>query len=226
MAPQQSSETAASKDATPLRDLLAARLASAAPAQTAKTREDVARLYEAARGHKAQAASLQPAGSWRAAERPTAENAEDSVLENCQIALGQPCALLAVDEMVRPIPADGNWPKQDMPRARYSGTFDPAQIPGCPPALRERTDVVRYRSAAAPKAAAFTPVGGHVFTATGVATQREAEETALKACDGDPTRKAENGPCFLYAVGDQVVLPRRLREPLTPVAPSQPPLSK
>ena len=55
-----------------------------------------------------------------------------------------------------------------------------------------------------------------MFTVVGAADQRVAEEDALKACDSDPARKAENAPCFLYAVGDQVVLPRRLKTPLTP----------
>ena len=55
-----------------------------------------------------------------------------------------------------------------------------------------------------------------MFTVVGAADQRVAEEDALKACDSDPARKAENAPCFLYAVGDQVVLPRRLKAPLPP----------
>jgi hypothetical protein len=93
--------------------------------------------------------------------------------------------------------------------------FDPAQIPGGPPAQRERPEIVGYRAANAPKAAAFTPVVGRIFTVVGAADQRVAEEDALKACDSDPARKAENAPCFLYAVGDQVVLPRRLKAPLT-----------
>ena len=36
--------------------------------------------YEAARGHKAQAVSLQPAAFWRTNDRPTADNAETSAL--------------------------------------------------------------------------------------------------------------------------------------------------
>jgi hypothetical protein len=53
-----------------------------------------------------------------------------------------------------------------------------------------------------------------MFTVSGAASQRAAEEEALKACNNDPTRNVADGSCFLYAVGDQVVLPR-LREPLT-----------
>jgi len=193
---------------------LPARMASAVPELSGKALENAARAYEAGRAHKAQAASPDPPGFWRSSGRPTAENAESAALENCQINYGRPCTLLAVDETLQPIPADRNWPRRDMPRARYSGSFDPAQIPGNVPAVRERADIVSYRTAPAPKAAAFTPVGGRVFTTVGAASERAAEEEALSACAADPLRKGENGACFLYAVGDRVVLPLRLVAPL------------
>ena len=123
--------------------------------------------------------------------------------------------LLAVDEVVQPVPANGDWPRRDMARAHYAGNFDPAQIPGLRPVARERADVTNYRSAPGPKAAAYHPGGGRVFIISGAASQRAAEEEALKACNSDPARNGADGFCFLYAVGDQVVLPRRLREPLT-----------
>jgi hypothetical protein len=102
-----------------------------------------------------------------------------------------------------------------MARAHYAGSFDPGEIPGLRPAMRERADIAEYRSAPGPKAAAYHPGGGRAFTVTGAGSQRAAEEQALDACNSDPTRDRANGSCFLYAVGDQVVLPRRLREPLT-----------
>jgi hypothetical protein len=197
------------------REELSLRIASAVPSLRAPALEKEAGAYEAAQGHKAQAASLDPPGLWRSAGRPTVENAETSALENCQIRYGQPCALLAVDEALQMMPSDHSWPRRDMPRARYSGNFDPAQIPGSPPAIRERSDIFNYRAAPAAKAAAFTPAGGRMFTILGAANQRTAEEEALKACIADPVRKAENGPCFLYATGDRVVLPLRLGEPLS-----------
>ena len=201
--------------ATPLHDLVSARLASALPGQAANKREEAARAYEAARGHKAQAASLHPAGLWRAAERPTGDNAVESALENCQIVHGNPCVLLAIDDAVQPLPADGNWPRRDMPRVNYAGSFDPAQIPGALPGLRERADVLDYRTAPSPKAVAFLPSGGRVFIVTGAASQRAAEEAALLACAAEPRPNSADSPCLLYAVGDQVVLPRRLKQPLT-----------
>jgi class 3 adenylate cyclase len=199
---------------------LSARMASAVPGLGGKALETAARAYADGQTHKAQAASADPAGLWRAFGRPTAENAETAALENCQINYGRPCALVAIDDALQPIPADRNWPRRDMPRARYSGSFDPAQIPGATPALRERADIVGYRAAQGPKAAAFTPVGGRVFTAVGAASQRAAEEASLDACAADPLRKAENGACFLYAVGDRVVLPLRLSAALTTASPA------
>ena len=127
--------------------------------------------------------------------------------------------LLAIDDAVQPLPTDGNWPRRDMPRATYAGSFNPAQIPGALPGLRERADIVGYRTAASPKAAAFHPSGGRVFIVTGAASQRAAEEGALKACGAAPAPNRVDGPCLLYAVEDQVVLPRRLKQPLT--APSE-----
>jgi class 3 adenylate cyclase len=205
------------------REGLSTRMAAAVPSLGGKALENAARAYETGQSHKAQAASPDPPGLWRAFGRPTDENAETSALENCQINYGQPCALIAVDETLAPMPTDRNWPRRDMPRTRYSGSFDSAQIPGSAPALRERADILNYRSAPAPKAAAFTPVGGRVLTAAGAASQRAAEEESLKVCDADPLRKSENGSCFLYAVGDRVVLPLRLSAPLT--APSATPVS-
>jgi class 3 adenylate cyclase len=213
--------TPAATSPAPLRDLLAARLAAAFPNEPAKKLEEIARIYEGGHGHKAQAAALQPAAFWRTNDRSSAEEAETAVLESCQIVFGQPCLLLAVDETVPPAPADGAWPRRDMPRARYSGSFDPGQIPSALSVMRERPDIVGYRAAASPKAAAFTPIAGRVFPVTAAASQRAAEEAALAACHDDQLRRAPNGPCFLYAVGNEVVLPRRLKEPLTPAAPAR-----
>jgi len=105
--------------------------------------------------------------------------------------------------------------RRDMVRTRFAGNFDPTQIPGRRPVARERADIFNYGSAPSPKAAAYHPGGGRAFTISVAASQRRAEEEALKACNNDPVRNGADGACFLYAVGDQVVLPRRLREPLT-----------
>jgi len=75
------------------------------------------------------------------------------------------------------------------------------------------------KTAAGPKAAAHHPSAGRFFTVTNAATQRAAEEEVLKTCNADPTRKGLDGTCFLYAVADQVVLPQRRKEPMTPATP-------
>jgi hypothetical protein len=201
-----------------LRAELAARMASVAPAMNDKARDDRAREYETAGNHKAQAVSPDPPGTWRATARPTPENAETAALESCQVFFGRPCTLVAVNDSVQPAPKDGAWPRRDMPRARYVGMFDPAQLPAAPASVRERADVISYRSVAGPKAAAYHPSGGRVFTVANAATQRAAEEEVLKTCNIDPTRKGLDGACFLYAVGDQVVLPQRRKEPMTRAA--------
>jgi class 3 adenylate cyclase len=217
--PPAAASTPAGAAVVPLREALSTRLASVVPSLPAKMRENAVRFYETAPDNKAQVASLEPAGLWRTAQRPSAEDAEMSALESCQIAHGQPCVLLAVNDTLPAAPPDGKWQRRDMARARYAGLFDPDQIPGSLPGMRRRGDVINYRSARSPKAAAFTPNRGKVFIVTGVASQRAAEEEALKACDADPQRKADNGLCFLYAVGDQVVLPQRLKEPLSATPP-------
>jgi hypothetical protein len=198
-----------------LADLLSARFASAIPGLDQKSTQDRARAYEAAPGHKAQAASLQPPGTWRTTGRPDADNAEEANLEQCQVVFGQPCVLLAVDQDVKAPPTDGKWKARDMPRTRYAGDFDPEKIPGLRPENRNRRDIRDYRSAEVPKAAAYLPNGGRVFTVVVAATQRAAEEQALKACNDEATLNKLDGTCLLYAVGDRVVLPLHLEEPVT-----------
>ena len=58
------------------------------------------------------------------------------------MSYGWPCVLFAVDDTPQPVPPDGKWPRRDMPRARYAGSFDPAQIPGTTSAVRERSDII------------------------------------------------------------------------------------
>jgi class 3 adenylate cyclase len=175
----------------------------------------VASAYEAVTGHKAQAVSLQPPGLWRSAKRPTAEDAANSALENCQIFYGAPCVLIATDDTISPVPPGGKWPVHDMPRVHYNGDFDPAQIPGIEPDTRRRPDILAYRSVPGPKAAALHPTGGRFFTTIRQASQRLAEETVLRTCNNDPERKGKDGPCFLYAAGNDVVLSRRVTLPMT-----------
>ena len=213
---RQQPETPAAAGAPPLQEAVAARLQAAAPKLNEKSREDAAHAYATAPLHKALAIAPEIAGDWRHWGSPTQENAAESTLELCQVHFGVPCALVAADDTVEPVPADGKLPPRDMPRVRYSGDFSPAQIPGLVPRMRERSDIANYRAAAAPKAVAFQPVRVGVFVVTQAASQHAAEEQALKACNDDPVRNGAGGPCFLYAVDNRVVLPSRLKAPLTP----------
>ena len=139
------------------------------------------------------------------------------MLEACQFHHNGPCALLAVDDTLQPAPADGRLVRRDMARVRYDRHFDPERIPAVRPNVIGRPDVASYRAATGPKAAAFHP-WGRLFVATAATSQRTAEEQALAACNADPSRKGADGPCFLYAVGNKVILPRRLTAPRPPAA--------
>jgi hypothetical protein len=190
-------------------------MAAVIPGSLPAAYEEQARAYAEAKEHKAQAASIQPPGFWRATGRGSAEAASEAALESCQIALGSPCALLAVDSTPQPIPQNGKWPTRDMARSMYVGPFDPQQIPGASPNVRRQASILGYSAAPAPKAAAYSPAGGRVFTVTGAADQRAAEEQALRACEADTERRRFGAACFLYAVVNQVVLTQRRREPLS-----------
>jgi len=79
----------------------------------------------------------------------------------------------------------------------------------------QRKDVVGYADAPNPKAIALHP-RGVLAVVTAAASQRRAETQALKACNDDDSSRDADGPCFLYASGDEVVLPRRATVALAP----------
>jgi hypothetical protein len=195
---------------TSITNLLLTRLAEIIPPLSLDERERSVRDYVQSNKHKAQAVSLQPPATWRASDRTSAFFAEEGALENCQVSFGQPCLLVAVNDDVLPNPPNGSWPRHDMPRVRYSGNFDPNQIPGGVD-LRQRSDIISYAVATSPKALAYHPTS-RMYVVIGAETQRAAEEKVLNLCNSDPTRPPF-GFCFLYAIGNQVVLPQRLRKP-------------
>jgi hypothetical protein len=192
-----------------------AAISSAIPGLSAAALEDLTQGYETLREHKSLAVVPGTSQHWRSQGWPDAEAAETGVLERCQARNGQPCALIAVDDRFRTAAAEGNWQARDMARLHYDGLFDPKQIPGITEEVRTQSDIAKYRGAAGPKAAAFHP-WGRVFTIVNAPNQHMAELLALANCNADPTRQGRDGPCQLYALGDQVVLPRRRIEPLTP----------
>jgi len=178
--------------------------------QSASARESQVEGYLSSSQHKALAAHP-PSGSWRTYGWANAALAEERTLEGCQVRYGAPCLLMAVDDGLRA--TDLGASRRLMPRVEYDGVFDPQKIPAVQATLRQRADVAGYRAAAGAKAAAFHP-WGRLFIVSGTDTPRQAEERALAECNADPQRKNQDGPCYLYAAGDRVVLPRRATAPI------------
>ena len=196
---------------SPLRETLLKRLA--AYGVPANESESQVRSFEALGAHKAIAVSPETHHTARTTGWASSAAAEIGALEACQLLYGKPCALLVVDDKIEP-PNQGFPVVQDMPRIRYAGLFEPEQIPRIRPETLRRADVVGYRSAPEPKAAALH-IDGNLFIVTGAANQAEAEEQALAKCNDHPVRKGDEWPCWLHAVGNQVVLPQRSTKPLS-----------
>jgi class 3 adenylate cyclase len=194
-----------------LRDTLLTAIRKIAP--TYAHRDEQVRQYVESAPHKALAAHP-PSGSWRLRGQESPSIAEERVLEACQVRYEGACVLVAVNDVVQASANEMSWTRRAMSRVAYEGAFDPGQVPAVTRMLRQRADVVGYPTAARYKAAALHP-WGRLFLVTGAATQRAAEEGALAACNGDPEREGRDGPCLLYAVDNQVVLPKRSIGPLT-----------
>ena len=198
---------------------ISAALARAAPSLAEAARTSIVATYLQERQNRVLAA-FPPAATWRTANWGSAAIAEERALEGCQLRHGGPSGLVAINDSAQPAPSDGNWPRRDMPRIAYEGEFDIAQLPIVSEVVRARLDVAGYRVQPAPKAAAIHPIG-KLFVTVNAADQREAERKALADCNADLPRGGADGPCFLYAVGDRVVLRQRSTEPL-----SKPPEAK
>jgi hypothetical protein len=201
-------------------DAFMAQITRALPAFAAAERESTAKAFEAGATHKAFTVHSKDNGYLRLLGWQTAEEVEEATLEACQSYYADPCALVAVDDTMK-VGADGTLMPRDMPRVRYQGVFDTRQIPAIPQAVRGRADLQTYLTAGGAKAVAFHP-WGQPYVAYSSANQNEAETNALAACNGEPTRKGQGGPCYLYASGNQVVLTKRLRLPMTPAVASTP----
>ncbi|MBR0939396.1 adenylate/guanylate cyclase domain-containing protein [Bradyrhizobium jicamae] len=211
--PQQTPAPGPAADPVSLQSALLAAMENIAPAMSEKIRVREGSFYVSSGRHKA-LAMHPPYDSWRIALLPNEKVAEQVALEACEIRYGDSCILLAVDDNIRPRASDGDWQKRPMPRVSYGGDFDPQQIPTLKDADRSRPDVASYRSTTGPKASALHP-WGRIFVVTSSSSQFSAEARALSDCNEDPTREGRDGPCWLYSVGDQVVLPKRSRFPIS-----------
>jgi hypothetical protein len=199
---------------TPFHDALLALLARAAPQLSANERETTVKNFEEAKTHKAFTLHGKDNGFWRNVGWASSEEVEEATLEGCQSYYGDPCALIAVDDVMKVAP-DAVPPPRDMSRVRYDSAFDTRMIPAVTAAIRNRPDLKAYGNAGGAKAVAFHP-WGQPYVAYSSTSQNEAETSALANCNAEPSRKGAGGPCYLYAVGNQVVFPKRLRLPITP----------
>jgi len=170
--------------------------------------------YLETQGHRAQAGVREISQAWRSGSRENPMAAEQGALEACQIYHARPCVLIAVDSQLMNAPEDGSWMGRTMSRVTYDGQFDPEQIPAVRQHVRQRKDVREYLFVSGPKAAAIHP-WGRLFISIGSPDQQKAEEDALAKCNGDPDRKGNEGPCYLYSIRNHVVLPLRMTRPVS-----------
>ena len=206
-APKAAATTAAT---VPLGDSLAALLALAVPARDDAWRKRVIGDYEQRKPPKAIA--LAPGkGTWQRSRNTDTRVLADETLEACQMFWGQPCALLAVNDSIV-ADGSGNWRLQDMARVRYAGTFNPERMPVSSWSAVKDPYTERYKAAAGGKAVVMHPAGFYYFESDHP-DQRTAEERAFARCDNEPKRNGKDPPCYLYAVGNQVVLNKRLSKP-------------
>jgi class 3 adenylate cyclase len=192
---------------------LTAALAKSLPKTTTKFREEIATAFFQSTAHRALAVARQAARLRWTAGWPTRELAEEKALEKCQQVYDEPCALIAVDDVILASGPDGIWPVRDAPRVRYAGPFSVERIPAMRAKDLQRPAIAGYLGAPAPKAMAFY-ADGVIEAVSGAASQRVAEEQALRACNNDPVRRKGGDACYLYAIGDRVVLPLRATAPI------------
>jgi hypothetical protein len=158
--------------------------------------------YAPLKSHKAMA-FVSPAGSPYYTERSaTPELAERYVLEGCQYQYTEPCVLLAVDDDLRLVDDTARQPR-NMDRLSWSGPFQADKLPW---GLDANAQVSGYSDLPGAKAIAVRPGGSRVAVVSGKASGAEAEREALKQCNENSD---SNGPCFLYASGNRVVLANR-----------------
>jgi len=179
-------------------------IASTTPNVSLNERESLIRNYVDGKPNKGLAVQDVYRQYFRSELHEDHASAGNRTLEACQMRFAKECALVAVnDEII----AEGQLIYKDMPRLRYSGQFDLSQIPVINSATRYRADVQGYFGANKPKAIAIHP-WGKLFISSGNTSLNEAEETALTKCNADFIRDHHDGPCFLYAINNDVVSSR------------------
>ncbi len=171
--------------------------------------DELVRNYLGRKLQKGLAVTADRKSSWQTANLGSRTEAEEVTLEKCQMRYGEPCMMVAINTDL----VDGSL--RSMPRLTYSGPYVAAQVPTVTSAVRAEEGVSGYAARKTPKAMALHP-WGKPFISSGLASQYATEEDALRRCNADPERKGQDGPCFLYAVEDRVVLGNRAKEPISP----------
>lgn len=173
-------------------------IGAAAPQRSLEHRERIVRNYVGIPGNKALAIELLTGKTYVAARYEDAASAGERALEGCELLFGNPCVLLIVNN-----DPESAIVQRDMPRLRYAGKFDVQQIPVVRNDVRASADVRDYPAATGPKAAVIHSLG--IFSATG-ADAKSAQDTALGKCNAEIARQRVPGPCFVYAVNDNVII--------------------
>lgn len=180
-------------------------MSAATPELYFRTREIMVETYEKAAVNKAFAVNLKSAEYWQTADQDSKAVTGERTLEGCELRFGSPCKLLVVnDDLIQSGPAA----QVEMPRLKYSGGFDLDQLPIVKDDVRKREDVRHYLTAARPKAIAINPAG-QMFVVSGFSNDKETIDAALTRCDLASGRKKADGPCYLYAVNNDVVITKR-----------------
>jgi hypothetical protein len=193
-----------------LRDRLLQELGRAAPQY--RFAEIQADRFVADRQHRALVYKA-PNQAWRWTGAPSPDEAVSGALEGCGLLLGTSCDVLFVDENVRSTADFAAVKAQTELRLAHAGKYDPDMIPTVYSGFRRQPDFANYGKLNGPKAIAINPFG-RLFIRTDGASQFEAEKRALAACSENAQGMDQKPPCFLYASGNDVVLPRRLRLPM------------
>jgi uncharacterized caspase-like protein len=212
---QTSSNSSPSGAGRSLSSALTEVLSIGLPNRSPQSLQTTVEQYVAAKSNKAQALALGASSTWYVYARESAAQAEQAALEGCQIRYNEPCILGASNELVLPPSETSTWLRRQMPRVNYSATFSPEQIPAILPNGGAIQGARSYLIAPSPKAAALH-AWGRMFFQTNATSQLQAESDALKQCNSDPVRNGKDGPCFLYAIGNHVVLPLRMTVPHGP----------
>ena len=191
-----------------LTKVLSEIIASTTPDVAEQDRRDIIAKFIENKLHRGMAVQDQYRRYFVSGGHEDVASAADRTLEGCQLRFAKPCALVAADDT----PSLDGLVFKEMPRLSYSGEFDLSKIPVVSMSMRSRNDVQAYFSAPAAKAMAIHPLGA-LFLSVGEQSLRDAQTNALRLCNGDTIRGGAEGPCFIYAIANNVVLSERWKAP-------------